>query len=148
MPEMEKISDSEDDLKRFLDAQEKSYSLALSEIRQGRKKTHWMWFIFPQIKGLGNSETSKFFAIKNTAEAASFLKHPVLGKRLIQICKELYNLEETSANKIFGSPDDLKLKSSMTLFSSLPDANPVFGLILDKYYNGLKDEKTMRIISG
>jgi uncharacterized protein (DUF1810 family) len=144
---MEEMSDSDDSLKRFLDAQDKNYSLALSEIRQGRKKTHWMWFIFPQIKGLGNSETSKFYAIKNMAEAESFLKHPVLGKRLIEICKELYNLEKTSTNKIFGSPDDLKLKSSMTLFSSLPGADPIFGLILDKYYHGLKDEKTIGIIN-
>lgn len=145
---MEETGDSSDGLKRFLDAQDMVYSQALSEIRQGRKKTHWMWFIFPQIKGLGYSETSKFFAIKNTAEAVAFLNHPVLGNRLVQICAALYNLEETSANKIFGSPDDLKLKSSMTLFSSLPDADPVFGLILDKFYNGLKDEKTMDIIDS
>ena len=145
---MEETGDSKDGLKRFLDVQDKVFSQALSEIRQGRKKTHWMWFIFPQIKGLGYSETSKFFAIKNTAEAVAFLNHPVLGNRLVQICTALYNLEETSANKIFGSPDDLKLKSSMTLFSSLPDADPVFGLILDKFYNGLKDEKTMDIIDS
>ncbi len=138
------MSNSEDSLKRFLDAQEKSYSLALSEIRQGRKKTHWMWFIFPQILGLGNSETSRFYAIKNRDEAISFLNHPVLGERLVQICRELYNQKEINANKIFGSPDDLKLKSSMTLFSSLPDADPIFGLILVKFYNGLKDEKTLR----
>ncbi len=139
-------SDSNDGLKRFLDAQEKSYSPALSEIRQGRKKTHWMWFIFPQIKGLGNSEISNFYAIKNREEAISFLKHPVLGKRLVQICQELNGLQETSAFKIFGSPDDLKLKSSMTLFSSLPDTDPIFGLILEKFYNGLQDEKTLLIL--
>ncbi len=136
----------ENNLKRFLDAQEPSYAMALSEINRGRKETHWMWFIFPQIQGLGFSETSKFYAIKNLREALAFLNHPVLGTRLVKICNELLKLESNNANKIFGSPDDMKLKSSMTLFSSLKEADPVFQLVLDKFFNGAKDSRTLELI--
>ena len=138
----------ETDLKRFIDAQDADYSTALSEIKQGRKKTHWMWYIFPQIQGLGFSETSKFYAIKDLAEAGAFLKHPVLGNRLINICQALLDLKDNNANNIFGSPDDLKLKSSMTLFASLPDSNPVFQSVLDKFFDGMRDSKTREVISG
>src|SRR5665213_2039019 len=100
-------------LQRFINAQETSYQIALSEIKNGKKQSHWMWYIFPQIAGLGISETSKFYAIKNVHEAEEFLYHSVLGKRLIEICNELLNLETNDAHKIFGSPDDLKLHSSM-----------------------------------
>ncbi|HET7003770.1 MAG TPA: DUF1810 domain-containing protein [Puia sp.] len=134
-------------LKRFTDAQENSYAAALSEIRLGKKKSHWMWFIFPQIAGLGFSETSRYYAIKDLQEAAGFLKHPVLGSRLIKISHELLNLKINDAHRVFGSPDDLKLQSSMTLFSSLPDADPVFKLVLEKYFKGVKDIKTLHIIS-
>lgn len=136
----------ENNLKRFLDAQEPSYAMALSEINRGRKETHWMWFIFPQIQGLGFSETSKFYAIKNLREALAFLNHPVLGTRLVKICNELLKLESNNANKIFGSPDDMKLKSSMTLFSSLKEADPVFQFVLDKFFNGAKDSRTLELI--
>ncbi len=114
--EVEKHSDtvSENNLKRFIDVQEADYPIALSEVRNGRKQSHWMWYIFPQIQGLGFSETSKFYAIKNINEAEEFLNHPVLGSRLVHICNELLELKSNDANKIFGSPDDLKLKSSMT----------------------------------
>ena len=135
-------------LQRFLDAQEKDYPIALSEIKNGKKKSHWMWYIFPQIQGLGFSETSKFYAIENIGEAMGFLNHPVLGKKLIEICSELLNLGTNDAYKIFGSPDDIKLHSSMTLFSSLPNTNSVFQKVLDKYFNGEKDEKTLQIING
>jgi len=134
-------------LKRFTDAQENSYAAAFSEIQQGRKKSHWMWFIFPQIAGLGFSETSRYYAIKDLTEAAGFLKHPVLGPRLINISRELLSLKTNNAHQVFGSPDDLKLHSSMTLFSSLPDADPVFQLVLEKFFNGRKDIKTLQIIS-
>src|SRR5579863_43110 len=134
-------------LKRFTEAQENSYAVAFSEIQQGRKKSHWMWFIFPQIAGLGFSETSRFYAIKDLQEAAGFLRHPVLGPRLINISRELLNLKTNDAHQVFGSPDDLKLRSSMTLFSSLPDADPVFQLVLEKYFKGVKDIKTLHIIS-
>ncbi|HEY5368840.1 MAG TPA: DUF1810 domain-containing protein [Hanamia sp.] len=134
------------DLQRFLDAQEKNYLDALSEIKNGKKQSHWMWYIFPQIQGLALSETSKFYAIKNIQEAKEFLDHPVLGKRLIEISKALLNLETNDAHKIFGSPDEMKLHSSMTLFSSLSGPNTVFQKVLDKYCDGKKDEKTLELI--
>lgn len=133
-------------LQRFIEAQEADYQIALKEIRNGKKQSHWMWYIFPQIKGLGFSETSKFYAIKDTIEAEAFLKHPILGQRLVEISKELLKFDNKDANQIFGSPDDLKLKSSMTLFSTLQGANPVFQSVLDKFFDGEKDEKTMQII--
>ncbi len=138
----------DDTLKRFIDAQETDYQVALSEIRNGRKRTHWMWYIFPQILGLGFSETSKFYAIKDINEAKAFLQHPVLSNRLNNICNELLKLKSNDANKIFGSPDDLKLKSSMTLFSSVDNADPVFRQVLEKFFNGEKDTRTLQIISG
>jgi uncharacterized protein (DUF1810 family) len=134
-------------LKRFTDAQENSYAMAFSEIQQGRKQSHWMWFIFPQIAGLGFSETSRYYAIKDLQEAAGFLNHPVLGSRLINISRELLKLKSNDAHRVFGSPDDLKLKSSMTLFSMLPEADPVFQTVLEKFFNGEKDIKTLRLIS-
>ena len=134
-------------LKRFTEAQENSYLMALSEIQQGRKQSHWMWFIFPQIAGLGSSETSRYYAIKDLQEADEFLKHPVLGSRLINISRELLKLKTNDAHRVFGSPDDLKLKSSMTLFSMLPDADPVFQQVLEKFFNGGKDIKTLNLIS-
>ncbi|WP_018616607.1 DUF1810 domain-containing protein [Segetibacter koreensis] len=136
----------ESNLKRFTDAQQADYDIALLEIRNGRKQSHWMWYIFPQIQGLGFSETSKYYAIRNKMEAEEFLKHPVLGSRLVEICEELLSLKGNDANKIFGSPDDLKLKSSMTLFSLVNNSNPVFQKVLDKFFNGSKDNKTLQII--
>jgi uncharacterized protein (DUF1810 family) len=134
-------------LQRFINAQERDYQIALSEIQKGRKRSHWMWYIFPQIKGLGFSETSRFYAIKNIKEAEEYLAHPVLGKRLIEISNELLKLKTNDANQVFGSPDDLKLKSSMTLFGSLPNTDPVFEYVLKKFFDGEKDEKTLRILS-
>ena len=135
----------ETNLERFISAQEKSYPIALSEIKKGKKQSHWMWYIFPQIYGLGFSETSKFYSIKDIDEAKEFLLHPVLGNRLVGLCNELLKLEPDNATSIFGSPDDLKLKSSMTLFSSLK-INPVFQKVLDKFFNGAKDSKTLELI--
>nr|WP_067060411.1 DUF1810 domain-containing protein [Mucilaginibacter sp. L294] len=136
------------DLTRFLNAQEKDYHLALAEIQSGRKRSHWMWYIFPQIAGLGNSETSTFYALKNQAEAVAYRNHPVLGQRLIEISQALLALEDDHANRIFGSPDDLKLKSSMTLFAALPDAHPVFNLVLAKFFNGIPDWITLNLLKG
>ena len=133
-------------LDRFIEAQEGSYNRALSEIKNGRKQSHWMWYIFPQIQGLGFSETSMFYAIRDINEAEEFLKHSVLGSRLIEICNELLRLQGDDPNKILGSPDDFKLQSSMTLFASLDNTNPVFQQVLDKFYNGAKDQKTLRIL--
>jgi uncharacterized protein (DUF1810 family) len=133
-------------LERFIAAQSKDYEVALSEIKNGRKQSHWMWYIFPQIQGLGLTETSRFYAIKDIGEAEEFLEHPVLGSRLISISRELLKLNSNDAHEIFGSPDDLKLKSSMTLFSSVNNADPVFKLVINKFFNGSMDGKTLEII--
>lgn len=135
-----------DNLQRFIDAQQNTYQQALAEIKNGKKCTHWMWFIFPQIAGLGFSGTSKLYAIKSLEEAQCFIGHDVLGTRLIKISKALLDIEGKTANQIFGSPDDLKLNSCMTLFSFLDDANPVFEAVLAKYFAGAKDNKTLRMI--
>ncbi|MGI9055909.1 MAG: DUF1810 domain-containing protein [Pyrinomonadaceae bacterium] len=134
------------DLKRFLDAQENDFEHALAEIRRGRKQSHWMWYIFPQIAGLGFSETSRFYAIKNKEEAELYLAHPVLGARLVEISEALLEIEGKTANQIFGSPDDMKLKSSMTLFGALKNTNPVFQSVLDEYFNGTSDPRTLQLI--
>ena len=134
------------DLKRFLDAQENDFECALAEIKRGRKQSHWIWYIFPQIAGLGSSETSRFYAVKDRAEAELYLAHPVLGKRLVEISNALLEIEGKTPNQIFGSPDDVKLKSSMTLFGALDDTNPVFQSILDKYFDGSKDRRTLELI--
>jgi len=134
-------------LERFLDVQADDYETALSEIKNGRKRSHWMWYIFPQIHGLGYSEASMFYAIKNKKEADDFLQHPILGNRLISICNELLRLKSNNANDIFGNPDDLKLKSSMTLFASVENTNPVFQSVLKKFFNGAKDDKTLKILA-
>ncbi|MBX0333834.1 DUF1810 domain-containing protein [Pontibacter sp. HSC-14F20] len=135
-----------DSLTRFLDAQTDSYEQALSEIKSGRKRSHWMWFIFPQVQGLGYSETAQFYAIKDLEEARLYLQHPVLGPRLVEISKAMLALEGKTANQILGNPDDLKLRSSMTLFAAVPNADPVFKNVLDKYYKGEADEKTRQLL--
>ena len=136
----------EKSLDRFINAQETEYQVALSEVKSGKKRSHWMWYVFPQIEGLGQSETSRRYAIKDLKEAEDFLQHPVVGKRLIEISNELLKLDNDDANDIFGNPDDLKLRSSMTLFSSLTNTHPVFQLILEKFFNGVRDEKTLQLI--
>lgn len=136
------------DLNRFLEAQESVYEQALAEIKSGRKKSHWMWYIFPQFAGLGYSDTAKFYAIGSVEEAKAYLNHPVLGTRLREITQELLNAENSNAHRIFGSPDDLKLRSSMTLFS-LVDQTPdfMFKKVLDHYFNGQSDEKTLTLVN-
>ena len=138
---------SEPNLKRFLDAQTNDYSTALREIKNGRKQSHWMWYIFPQIKGLGISETAIFYSLNDIQEANAYLKHPVLGTRLLEISNALLGVAGKSANQLMGSPDDMKLKSSMTLFSSLDNADPVFKAVLNKYYEGVPDQRTLSIIN-
>ncbi|SIT90022.1 DUF1810 domain-containing protein [Pontibacter indicus] len=133
-------------LNRFLDAQATCYEQALSEIKSGRKRSHWMWFIFPQLQGLGYSETARFYAINDLQEAALYLQHPVLGPRLIEISKAMLALEGKTANQVLGNPDDLKLKSSMTLFAAVPGADPVFKAVLDKYYRGEEDQRTLQLL--
>ncbi len=133
-------------LQRFLDAQANDYARALAEVRQGRKQSHWMWYIFPQIAGLGFSETARFYAIQDLHEAQAYFDHPTLGSRLIEITNAFLRIDGKSANAILGSPDDLKMKSSMTLFSLLPNTDPVFQAVLAKFFNGNQDEKTLAIV--
>jgi uncharacterized protein (DUF1810 family) len=133
-------------LTRFVDAQNQVYLTAFSEIRNGRKETHWMWFIFPQLKGLGKSSTASYYGITGLEEARAYLKHPILGKHLVEICSALLAVEGKEASEIFGSPDDLKLQSSMTLFSQVEGADNVFQRVLDKYFRGKPDGKTMAIL--
>jgi len=137
---------NENNLERFIGAQEKTYATALMEIKKGRKQSHWMWYIFPQVQGLGLSETSKRYAIRDLDEAQDFLQHPLLGNRLVAICEALLTLPGNDAHAIFGSPDDLKLRSSMTLFSSVDNSNAVFKSVLDKFFKGAKDAKTLQLI--
>ncbi|WP_242928412.1 DUF1810 domain-containing protein [Pontibacter vulgaris] len=134
-------------LNRFLSAQEQIYPSALAEIKSGRKRSHWMWFIFPQLDGLGFSETSRFYAIKSKEEAIAYLNHTILGARLQEITEALLNINGKTASEIFGSPDDVKLKSSMTLFALVSKENSVFQQVLDKYFNGVKDTKTLHLLN-
>lgn len=139
---------TKNNLTRFLEAQDGVYDKALKEVRNGRKTGHWMWYIFPQIIGLGFSETSRFYAIKNQAEAREHLNHEILGTRLVEISAELLNLQTNNPVEVFGSIDSLKLKSSMTLFSLLENPHPVFQKVLDKFYGGKKDENTLQLLKA
>jgi len=134
------------DLSRFTRAQESIYDSVLAELRNGRKRTHWMWYIFPQIDGLGHSTTSKNYAIKSQEEARQYLNHPVLGKRLLECAEAVFTVEGRSISEIFGYPDNLKLKSSMTLFVCVADPYSVFSCILDKYFNGENDALTLQLL--
>lgn len=134
------------DLQRFITAQEEDFETAFREIKNGRKQSHWMWYIFPQIAGLGFSSTSRFYAVKDITEAENYLAHPTLGKRIVEISEVLLTIKGKSANQIFGSPDDMKLKSSMTLFGALENTNPVFQKVLDKYFDGERDRRTLELI--
>ena len=129
-------------LNRFINAQEPIYKAALSELRQGRKQTHWMWFIFPQAAGLGRSSISRHFAIKSVEEARAYLQHPVLGTRLIECTEILLGIENKAAHSIFGYPDNLKLRSCMTLFAGVSEPGSVFDGLLEKYYNGEACQRT------
>jgi uncharacterized protein (DUF1810 family) len=134
------------DLQRFLDAQSSNYADALSELRAGRKRTHWMWYVFPQYAGLGRSPMAERFAIKSVAEAEAYLRDPVLGSRLLECAEAVLGVEGRSARAIFGSPDDAKLRSSATLFSRVAPAGSVFHRILDRYFAGEPDGRTLDLI--
>jgi len=136
-----------DNLERFLVAQESSFDMALREIRQGKKRTHWMWYVFPQVAGLGFSQTSKVYAIRDGAEAKRYLDHPVLRERLVTISRALLEQTTNSANQVLGNPDDVKLQSCMTLFAAVPGTDPVFQQVLDKYFSGMPDQKTLDILA-
>ena len=134
-------------LERFIKAQNTTYEEALSEIKMGKKRSHWIWFICPQMKGLGLSHMSNFYGIKNIEEARAYLLHPVLGTRLVEISEALLNLQENDPAVVMGgSPDDMKLQSSMTLFAAVSDDNSVFHRVLDKFFDGKKDSKTLEIL--
>ena len=133
-------------LTRFKNAQEGVYSRALAEIRSGRKRSHWIWYIFPQIRGLGMSSTSQYYGIENLEEARAYLEDPVLGPRLLEISHALLELDTDSAGEVFGYPDDLKLRSCMTLFSCADENNRVFTDVLDKFYGGQPDRMTLEIL--
>jgi uncharacterized protein (DUF1810 family) len=135
-------------LQKFLDAQEHTYEQALAEIKAGRKTGHWMWFIFPQVAGLGQSSTSVYFAIRDYKEAKEYLQHPVLGSRLKEICEVLFALPESSAEAIFGSTDAMKLRSSLTLFdlADYSESN-VFTRLIDKYFNNYPDQNTIDLLA-
>jgi uncharacterized protein (DUF1810 family) len=125
-----------DALDRFVSAQDATYGQALAELQSGRKRTHWMWFVFPQIAGLGSSPTAQRYAIRSLDEARAYLAHPVLGPRLHECARALLGLGETTAGEIFGYPDDLKLRSSMTLFARAADDPTDFQAVLDRYFTG------------
>lgn len=132
-------------LNRFLTAQERSYATALAEIKAGRKRSHWMWYIFPQIAGLGMSSTAQYYSIQDRLEAEEYMAHPVLGARLLEISRALLALESSDASAVMGYPDDLKLRSCMTLFAQVSD-DPVFEAVLDKFYGGSPDPRTLALL--
>ena len=134
------------DLARFISAQEPVYSTVVGELRNGMKATHWMWFIFPQIDGLGSSATARHFAIRSLDEANEYLAHPILGSRLIECTGLVNDVDGRSLRQIFGSPDDMKFHSSVTLFSLIEPRDAVFERALDKYFNGELDERTIAIL--
>lgn len=136
------------DFKRFIDAHRYSFDIALAEIKNGRKESHWMWYIFPQILGLGFSPTSQYYAITDLEEARAFLNDKYLGSNLFKICEALLELKTNDPHKIFGYPDDLKLKSSMTLFALAAPEISTFNEILEKFYNGEKCHLTEEIIKN
>jgi uncharacterized protein (DUF1810 family) len=135
-------------LERFVEAQEGIYETALSELRIGRKRSHWMWFIFPQIDGLARSATAAYYAIRSLNEARAYLKHPILGSRLEECTRGLLGLERLSASDIFGYPDNLKFCSSMTLFEHAGSQNELFAQAIMKYCAGRRDQKTLAILNA
>ena len=139
---------SNNDITRFLDAQNKLYLTAYSEIKKGKKESHWMWFIFPQIKGLGKSTIAKYYAIADLKEASEFLEHPILAKHLIEISELLLTFRTKSIEAILGELDARKLRSSMTLFAQVENAHPVFQEILDIFYAGFSDPATLSITNA
>jgi uncharacterized protein (DUF1810 family) len=132
-------------LNRFVSAQATHYNQALKEVQAGKKKSHWIWYIFPQLQGLGYSANATYYGIVDLQEAVAYLKHPILGPRLVEISKALLAHSDKSPIQLMGSPDDMKLRSCMTLFSLVPGADPVFSQVLDIFFRGEKDDKTNEI---
>lgn len=134
------------DLERFVEAQAGNHAQALEELRAGRKRSHWMWFVFPQFDGLGMSSTSRHFAIRSLEEARAYLRHPVLGPRLLECTKAVNALAGRTAHEIFGSPDDVKFRSSLTLFELVSGEDAVFTSALEKYFAGERDDRTLELV--
>lgn len=139
-------SDDPHDLNRFVQAQEHDYARALAEIRVGHKRTHWMWYIFPQLDGLGFSETARRYAIRGLDEARAYLAHPVLGPRLVECAEAVLAVQGRSAREIFGTPDDLKLRSCATLFAEVSSAGSVFRRVVEVYFEGEADVRTLALL--
>ncbi len=135
------------DLERFVVAQKDVYEQVLGELARGEKASHWMWFVFPQLKALGRSGTAKRFGIASRSEAAAYLAHPLLGPRLLDCTRLMLFVEGKTALQVLGSPDDLKFRSSMTLFAALEPTQPEFQLALAKYYAGEADDETVRLLA-
>jgi len=148
MVQVEKTKPTSFDLERFVVAHAPVYKAALDELRAGEKRTHWMWFVFPQLRGLGRSPIALKYGIENLKEAQAYLEHPVLGPRLIECTEATLRVQDRTLHQIFGSPDDLKFRSSMTLFCEVPDAEAVFSQALDRYCNGQKDPATLKLLEG
>ncbi|MBF7091618.1 DUF1810 domain-containing protein [Flavobacterium sp. ALJ2] len=142
------MAHSNNDLIRFLEAQNQLYLTALSEIKKGKREGHWMWFIFPQIAGLGTSDTAKFYAITDLKEATEFVTHPILGKHLIEISELMLTFKMKSAESILGELEARKLRSSMTLFTLVENSNPIFQEVLDTFFSGEQDPLTLSIINS
>jgi uncharacterized protein (DUF1810 family) len=135
-------------LQRFVDAQAPVYAQVCSELKAGKKRSHWMWFVFPQIKGLGTSPTAQFYAVGSRAEAEAYLAHPVLGLWLRECTQLVLDVTGRSAHEIFGSPDDLKFRSSMTLFAEVAGDKALFEAALRKYFNGESDRRTIAALAA
>jgi uncharacterized protein (DUF1810 family) len=136
------------DLDRFVRAQAADYAAALAEVRAGRKETHWMWYVFPQLAGLGSSPTARRYAITGRAEAEAYLAHPVLGPRLVEVAEAALAVAGRSARDVFGPPDDLKLRSCATLFARVSPPGSVFERLLAKYFDGRPDERTVALLEA
>lgn len=135
-------------LQRFLDAQAGTYDRALRELRFGDKKSHWMWFVFPQLKGLGRSDKARFYGLDGLAEARAYLAHPVLGPRLVEACEALRPHSGVGAEFVLGPVDAMKLRSCLTLFAQVPAAPPIFAAMLDLFYAGAADPQTVALLHG
>ena len=133
-------------LNRFVEAQIVTYEGAMLELARGMKESHWIWYIFPQIEGLGRSDTAKLYSIKSLEEGRAYLGHPVLGPRLIEACEILLNLKDASIDEVMGFPDDLKLLSSMTLFEFISGSNSIFTKVIDVYFDSEQDENSIKLI--
>ena len=136
------------DLARFVEAQHDDHDQALAELASGRKRSHWMWYVFPQLEGLGHSPMARRYAIRSAAEAAAYLRHPVLGPRLAAVAAAALGHAGRSAHDIFGSPDDLKLRSSATLFAQVAPEGSVFHQLLDRFFDGQPDPRTLDLLAA